>query len=80
MILMSPVSPSRTDFNPPGLSLKSHWPQEALLGYDRQRGEAPKFPQGSCWRHSFGFIPSTLVLTILLIQVSPARLQASGGQ
>lgn len=73
MTPMSLASSSHTDVGSLGFSLKSQWAQEALLGYDRQRGEVPTCPQDSCWRHSFDFIPSTFVLTILLIPVSQTK-------
>lgn len=70
MIPMSSASSNNTNVGSLEFSLKSKLTKKALLGYDRQRGQVPTCPQDSCWRHSFGFIPSTFVLTILLIPVS----------
>ena len=64
---------ARATPTPTHLGLVWHLAQEALLSYDRHRGEIPKFPQDLCWRYSFGFILSTLVLTILFILGLPNK-------
>lgn len=74
MTPISSASSCHTDVGSLGFSLKSHLAQEPLLGYDRQRGEVPTHHQDSCWRYSFGFIPSNFVLTILLIPVSLTKI------